>query len=132
MSLSSWTKWGNLRCVNVLYKLTCEINHHSWLLLKFFLPYSSPTASNQTCSCLKARQTKASIKSILTPFPLLRCVALLCCLPPTYMHRHPATLPEKPDRAHWQMCHGNSSPYHLFFGALLPNTQLSVLQPRTE
>lgn len=46
--------------------------------------------------------------------------------------RHCADLPEKPNRTRWQMCHGNNSPCHLFFGASPPNLSLSVLQSRTE
>lgn len=45
--------------------------------------------------------------------------------------RRPAS-PRKPNITRWQMCLGNNSPYHLFFGASLPNARLSVLLPRTE
>lgn len=50
----------------------------------------------------------------------------------TLGRRRCADLPEKPNRTRWQMCHGNNSPCHLFFGASTPNPSLSVPQSRTE
>lgn len=47
-------------------------------------------------------------------------------------YSYSAAPPRQPNTTRWQMHHGSYSPYHLFFGASLPNTRLSVLQPRTE
>ena len=93
--------------------------------------------SQHTCSCLKARQTQASIKSTLTHFSLGGVwLSFKKDLPPhahthTHMHTHTdagtADLPEKANRARWQMCHGNNSPCHLFFRGF--NAKSSPLRP---
>lgn len=49
----------------------------------------------------------------------------------TLIRMHCADLPERPNRTHWQMCHGNNSPCHLFFSASSPNPSLSVPPSRT-
>lgn len=87
-----------------------------------------------TRACLYARQTQASIKSTLTPPLTPRCAALLWERSASAHSRRGGRRADplaEPNRPRWQMCHGNNSPCHLFFGASWPNPSASVLRSRT-
>lgn len=93
--------------------------------------------SEELYNCLKTAQIQPHLNLLWLLSQSEECVALFLKWSASdththaQAHTHRADLPGKPNRTSWQMCRGNNSPCHLFFGASPPNTPLSVLKPRT-